>query len=358
MSYIVLFGSHEKDGSTRKTVELVFSGKEYRFVDLRTLNISQFEYKQSQEADDFLSLVREILGYDTIILASPVYWYSISSYVKTFLDRLSELFSSHKELVHALEGRRLFLISSFGAEAPLGCRGFELPIRQTCHYLNIQYGSCYYHHPDESLLRRFHFPTLEEFQRKLFSQEETLELRIKGSQVSLRPAHMTDRQDLYEWMYQSDASRSMFGLPLFPEKEARTWEEFKTMWASYYFQQPLTSLGHVFVIEKEGIGIGGIAFHKPDAKNRSEIDIWMRSEDYCGKGLGSEALDLLTRYLYKELGIEFFWLQPSARNPRSIQAYKKMKFKQLPLNPDEGKKEFGFQDYHDSVYMLRDMSLG
>jgi RimJ/RimL family protein N-acetyltransferase len=149
----------------------------------------------------------------------------------------------------------------------------------------------------------------------------------------------------------------MFGAPTFPEKEARTFEEFKSRWAPFYFQRPLTARGHVFVIEKDGVEIGALAFHCPDSKNRSEIDIWMKSEEYCGKGFGSETIDLLTRFLYRELGLSYFWMQPSARNERSLRASLKINFKQLPLSPEEGKQEFGFQDYHDSVYLLRDMSL-
>ena len=38
----------------------------------------------------------------------------------------------------------------------------------------------------------------------------------------------------------------------------------------------------------------------------------------------------------------------SQRNPRSIQVFLKAGFINLNLAPDEGKNEFGFQDYFDS----------
>lgn len=359
MSYIVLFGSARIDGSTRRAVDSVFQDESHRFVDLRSLNITPFDYTHDAQ-DDFLPLMQEITQYDTIVLASPVYWYSVSSYMKTFLDRWGHLLAgeSGKALALKLEGKRLFLITSFAAELPLGCTAFETPIRQTCYYMNIHYGGCYYDYADEALKQSLGFPSLESFRAQLFSPENKLEFRLYGKKISLRLAYMKDRRTLYEWMYKSDASSNIFGPPTYPEKEGRTWEEFKSLWASYYFQAPLTGRGHVFVIEKDGEGIGGIAFHRADSKNRSEIDIWMRSEKDCGQGFGSEAVDLLTCFLYREFGIAFFWLQPSARNPRSIRAYQKTKFKQLPLTADEGKQEFGFQDYHDSVYLLRYMSLG
>ena len=356
MSYIVIFGSARNDGATRKAVDSVFQDREHRFVDLKTLNISAFDYTHKNLDDDFIPLIEEMIQYDTIVLASPVYWYAVSSHMKVFLDRWSDLLSVRKDLSYRLEGKNLFVITSFAAECPLGCVGFENPLRQGFNYMNINYGGCYYNHPDDTFVKSIGFPTVEEFRAQLFSHKP-LELRLSGTRVSLRLACMKDRENLYKWMYQSDAGASMWGEPIFPEKQARTWEEFKTMWAPYYFQLPLTGRGHVFVIEKDGEDIGGVAFHCPDRKNRSEIDVWLRSEADCGQGSGSEAVDLLTRFLYRELGIGQFWMQPSARNPRSLRAYEKTLFKRLPLSPEEGKKEFGFQDYYDSVYILRDMSV-
>jgi RimJ/RimL family protein N-acetyltransferase len=341
-----------------KNHEVLWNGLRHGMISTVGTDHAPFDYKHQNANDDFIPLMEELVTYDTIVLASPVYWYAVSSYMKTFLDRWSDLLTIRKDLAQKLERKRLFLIASFAADAPLGCVSFENPIRQSCQYMNINYGGCFYDYPDDAFVRSIGFPSLEEFRSKLFSSDKSLELQLSGNLISLRLANMGDRLSLFEWMYMSDASRSMWGPPTFPEKKARTWDEFKTMWAPYYFQQPLTSRGHVFVIEKDGVGVGSLAFHCPDSKNRSELDIWMRSEKDCGQGFGSEAVDLLTRFLFRELGIAFFWMQPSARNPRSIRAYEKTKFKSLALDAEAGKKEFGFQDYHDSVYMLRDMSLG
>ncbi len=357
MSYIVIFGSARPNGSTRKAVEKVFENHEYRFVDLRSLNISHFDYNDEHADDDFVPLIEEMIKYESIVLASPVYWYAVSAYMKIFLDRWSTLLLKRKDLAYKLERKRLFLISSFAADMPLGCVGFENPIRQSCNYMNLNYGGCFYDYPDDVFVKSIGFPTLEEFRSILFSKDKDLELKLKGPKISLRLATMHDREFLYAAMYTSDASKSTWGAPTFPEKNARTWDEFKSMWAPFYFQKPLTSRGHVFVIEKDNTAIGGLAFHCPDAKNRSEIDIWMSSEENCGQGYGPEALDLLTRFLYRELGIGMFWVQPSKRNLRSLKFFSKSKFKSLPLSAEEGKDEFGFQDYNDSVYMLRDMSL-
>lgn len=357
MSSIVIFGSARENGETRKAVDSIFQGQDFRFVDLKTLKISHFDYQQQNQNDDFHPLMEELVQYKNIVLASPVYWYSVSSYMKIFMDRWSDLLTTRKDLAKKIEGKKLFVIGSFGTDFPLGCMSFENPIRHSCNYLNIHYGGAYYHPPQSSHVDSLNLISREHFRAKLFEESHDLSLKIKGSKVQLRLATMSDREALYQWMYHSDAARNMFGAPTYPDKPLKTWEEFKASWNPFYYQMPLTSRGHVFIIEFQGEAVGGIAYHKPDTKNRSEIDIWLRSEKDCGQGLGSDALNALCRYLYREFGILFFWLQPSARNPRAIHVYQKVGFKKLPLNPEEGKLEFGHQDYHDSVYLLRDMSL-
>ncbi len=349
MSHIVIFGSARNQGRTREAVDHVFKNHDFRFVDLKDLKIAHFDYHEENQNDDFIPLMEELVTYDTIVLASPVYWYAISSYLKIFIDRWSELLSSRKDLARKLERKRLFVICSFATDFPLGCASFESPIRQTCNYMNITYGGCYYKHPDTTYVRSLGFPDLEQFQAKLFDKNADLDLRIHGPRIQLRLAMMSDRETLYQWIYHSDASL---------ETVQKSFQEFKTNWNPYYFQMPLTGRGHVFIIEYETQAIGAIAFHRPDPKGRSEMDIWLGSEKFCGKGFASETLDLLCRFLYRELGIAFFWLQPSARNLHSIHASEKAQFRKLPLMACEGKNEFGLQDHPDSVYLLRDMSVG
>lgn len=168
MSYIVIFGSARDNGTTRKAVDKVFQNREHRFVDLRKLNVSHYDYDYKNAGDDFLPLMEDVVRYDNIILASPVYWYSVSAYMKTFLDRWGDLVTTRKDLGQKLKGKKLFVIASFSTGSPLGCTGFEEPILQTCNYMNIQYGGCYYDYPNEKFVASIGLSSLEEFQSKLF----------------------------------------------------------------------------------------------------------------------------------------------------------------------------------------------
>ena len=58
----------------------------------------------------------------------------------------------------------------------------------------------------------------------------------------------------------------------------------------------------------------------------AELDIWLKSESECGKGIGTQALKDTVDYLNKEFGIHKFLIRPSERNVRAIKSYQKAGF--------------------------------
>jgi multimeric flavodoxin WrbA len=353
-SKIVIFGSSRSDGQMRRATNEALAHVAHEFVDLSKLSISPYDYDHKNQHDDFLPLMERVITFDDIILASPVYWYSMSAVMKTFVDRLSDTLYFRRDLGHQLVGKNVYVLSSYGTDFPRGHISFEIPIKMTCQYMNMNYGGCFYFYDGAKPEERAQ--VVQDFHNALISPLAPLN-KIGEGNLKLRLADLSDRRKLYEWMYGSDSSKSMIGEPMFPEKPTKTWKEFANSWQLFYFQRPLSSLGHALVIEHDGEDVGGIAYHQPDEKNRSEIDIWLRSEKDCNRGIGPRAIKLLCRHLYMNLGILFFWAMPSARNPRSIRALEKIGFKRLPLSANEGKAEFGSQDYGDCVYMIKDMSI-
>jgi RimJ/RimL family protein N-acetyltransferase len=102
--------------------------------------------------------------------------------------------------------------------------------------------------------------------------------------------------------------------------------------------------------------VGQIYFNDIEHRNgikRVELDMWMRAEIYCGKGYGSDALNSLCDFLAKRLGVDQFMVQPSGRNPRAIRAYEKVGFVKLDVPLDVAVKEWGPNDYYDSVHMVK-----
>ncbi len=143
---LIILGSSRSVGDTFQVVQGIIQEKHVPVVDLRQFNISYFDYDQSNLNDDFIPLAEKMIKHNPIILATPVYWYSMSAIMKTFLDRWSDLLGFRKDLGRRLAGKDLYVIASYAGELP---KGFEDPFSQTCHYLDMHYKGCFYFYNGE-----------------------------------------------------------------------------------------------------------------------------------------------------------------------------------------------------------------
>jgi len=182
---------------------------------------------------------------------------------------------------------------------------------------------------------------------------------IQGRNVILRPAIPEDEPQILKWLLRSDVTPSMLGPPLFPERPMPRPDDPSQRLDPHYLDGTAPELGRCYLILVDRERLGQVTYNdivERDARKQVELDIWMRSEAFCGKGYGSEALDALCSYLHAMFGVEKFMVQPSARNPRAIRAYEKVGFKRLELPIEAAKELWGPNDYCDSVYMVRTIS--
>ena len=148
---------------------------------------------------------------------------------------------------------------------------------------------------------------------------------IKGDKIELVPAALDERQKAYEWCFHSGTTKSHSGPPDYTENPILTYEEFcEKGYEDYYFTGEKPNNGGGFFIVTDGTPIGFISyscFHlKPGI---AELDNWMRSEENCGKGFGTDAIIALGNHLHKTLGIHTLIMGPSVKNARAIRAYEK-----------------------------------
>ena len=137
---IIILGSANSNGETRKVVSFVANKLSYPIVDLKTKNISEFDYEFKNRDDDFHPLIQEIVNnYKIIIFATPVYWYSMSGIMKTFFDRISDCLKIEKETGRKLRGLDIAVISC-GSDKILK-NGFHMPFIETAKYLGMNYVS-------------------------------------------------------------------------------------------------------------------------------------------------------------------------------------------------------------------------
>lgn len=135
---IIILGSSRSDGETRLIVDYINRDRHWDLLDLNDKEISYFDYTYQNEGDDFLPTIRHILeNYDTLVFASPVYWYTMSAVMKTFFDRISDLLAHHKPLGRTFRGKRMAVISSSSEEALV--HGYYMPFRESARYLGMDY---------------------------------------------------------------------------------------------------------------------------------------------------------------------------------------------------------------------------
>ena len=135
---LVILGSARKDSNTYFVIEQLLTGKAYTLLNLNHYEFVGYDYNSDYpENDQFLEIVEVMLQHDKIIFATPVYWYAMSSLMKTFFDRWSDLVRVEKPKGRAMADKKTFLITQgSSAEIP---PGFEVPFDLSSKYMDMHF---------------------------------------------------------------------------------------------------------------------------------------------------------------------------------------------------------------------------
>lgn len=165
---LIIFGSSRGDGNTLNAIKAAIKDRPIPIVDLQELDIAHYDYNYANSHDDFIPLAEKMVRHNPIILATPVYWYSMSALMKTFIDRWSDLLDIRKDIGRRLTNKELYVITSFGESMP---RGFEDAFSQTCDYLDMQYKGCFYFYSgnDDLELKKTNEITADRFFTEIFN---------------------------------------------------------------------------------------------------------------------------------------------------------------------------------------------
>jgi multimeric flavodoxin WrbA len=107
-------------------------------VNLSDYSFSYYDYESKNRDDDFFELAKGLItNYDTLIFATPVYWYSMSGIMKVFFDRFSDLIRIEKETGRKLRGKKMAVISN-SHDSALDF-DFYIPFKKSADYLGMTY---------------------------------------------------------------------------------------------------------------------------------------------------------------------------------------------------------------------------
>ncbi len=147
-------------------------------------------------------------------------------------------------------------------------------------------------------------------------------MNLAGNQVLLRPMTLRERPKFFQWATRSDATPFWYGE--LSGDEVPSYVVFRTEWPDYYFTGSQPSKGRCFMIEYQSVPIGQINYNQINQDDLStELDILIANHQHQGQGLGTEAIQLLTQYLFDHMKVRRCRIEVISQNPRAIRAYEK-----------------------------------
>lgn len=135
---VIILGSSRSNGNTSNTIASIAKKQAIDVIDLNNYSFSYYDYESKNLNDDFLPLIKSIIEkYDTLIFATPVYWYNMSGIMKVFFDRFSDLIRVEKETGRKLRGKNMFVISN--SHDNQIDDSFYIPFQKSAAYLGMNY---------------------------------------------------------------------------------------------------------------------------------------------------------------------------------------------------------------------------
>ncbi len=142
---------------------------------------------------------------------------------------------------------------------------------------------------------------------------------LKGQIVTLRPFRADDLPRMREWMRDPEIARTWACSPIVPDNRfeddlARKFSRFDTS-------------GYFAIDDNKGHFVGRIDFERLQLVDRTaEVMIMLGEPSSRGKGLGTDAMVTLLRYLFDDRQLERVWLSVLTWNEPAIASYKKVGF--------------------------------
>ena len=148
MTLLIISGSSRKNGNTEtlaKEAAAQYNG-EVKWIHLREKNVKQIVDERHEEAgftpvnDDHHDLVEKMLQADVLLFATPVYWYGMSGYMKTFIDRWSQAMRDEDlDFKTRIKNKPSYLIICGGNEISIKGIPLVLQFRHTFEFLSMDF---------------------------------------------------------------------------------------------------------------------------------------------------------------------------------------------------------------------------
>lgn len=144
---------------------------------------------------------------------------------------------------------------------------------------------------------------------------------MAADRIRLRPLRSSDAPLLYEWI--TDRGLVILNSAYYPVSE-----QDHEAWVSSMMRRHSDRVFFVIEEVETGAAIGSCQLLNIDARHRhAELQIRIGDARGRGKGLGSEAVEHLCRFGFRDLNLHRIQLEVFATNVAAVKAYEKCAFK-------------------------------
>src|SRR3989338_2554016 len=143
--------------------------------------------------------------------------------------------------------------------------------------------------------------------------------QVFGRKINLRSFRPSDAPEIYKYVKDPAISRWTARIPYpYPRREAD-----KFIRRSQQKRRLGTGLNFGIILPGSDAIIGGISFQKIDWPNKNaELGYWL-GKPYWGRGLMSEAVQLMLKIGFEDLGMHRIRAGVLGKNPASVRVLKK-----------------------------------
>ncbi|MGE5628927.1 MAG: flavodoxin family protein [Solirubrobacterales bacterium] len=153
MKVLSIIGSPIRNGITEKLVDEVNKGiiSKHEYAEIDKLFLQEHDIKacfacnSCQKSldtrcvikDDMADIYPKIINADTLVFATPIYWWSVSAQLKLFIDRMYALLK--EDDVSNFAGKKVILLMTYaGARPNTGPKIVERMFEDICKYLQME----------------------------------------------------------------------------------------------------------------------------------------------------------------------------------------------------------------------------
>ncbi|SFF57372.1 Multimeric flavodoxin WrbA [Halobacillus alkaliphilus] len=147
MNIVVLYGGTRDGGNTELLTETVIGDLSVNRIFLKDYQMNHIIDQRHDKKgfdnveDDYDSVVSKMIDADVLIFATPIYWYGMSSVMKTFIDRWSQTARDDKfpNFKETMANKHVYLTAVGGDEPRIKGLPLVQQFKYICEFMNLNF---------------------------------------------------------------------------------------------------------------------------------------------------------------------------------------------------------------------------